>query len=334
MSLPIIGITMGDPVGIGPEIIVKALSKKDIYGLCRPLVIGDETALHIATHIVQSSVTIRTTQDTLTDKYQFGCINLYRVSQIPSDRLKFGKPTRESSTGMATYIKEAVDLALGGNISALVTSPINKQAMNLAGFSYSGHTEFLAALTGAKDYAMMFVSPSIKVVLVTVHCALCAVSNGLTAEIILSKIRMANGALRDLFGVQHPKVAVAALNPHGGEGGLFGDEEEKIIRPAIQQASKMGIDVVGPLPSDSLFHKAAKGIYDVVVCMYHDQALIPVKLLHFSQATNITLGLPIIRTSVDHGTAYDIAGRGMADQSSLIYAIKLAVQMVHAKAQR
>ncbi len=332
MSLPIIGITMGDPVGIGPEIIVKALSKRHIYGFCRPLVIGDGTALHIATNIVRSSVTIHVTQDTLKDQYQFGCINLYKVSQIPSDRLKFGRPTRESSTSMVTYIKEAVHLALEGNISALVTSPINKEAMNMAGFSYSGHTEFLAALTGAKDYAMMFASPSIKVVLVTAHCALCAVSSGLTAEIILSKIRMANNAMKDLFGIQRPKIAVAALNPHGGEGGLFGDEEEKIIMPAVQQASKIGMDVIGPLPSDSLFHKAAKGIYDVAVCMYHDQALIPIKLLHFSQAANITVGLPIIRTSVDHGTAYDIAGKGVADPSSLVYAIKLAVQMVHAKA--
>jgi len=327
MNLPLIGITMGDPVGIGPEIIIKALSKPDIYHMCRPLIIGDETALDIALDILDSHLKIRVTEDMGREKYQPGWINLYRVSQISPEGLSFGQPTGESSRYMVTYIKEGTRLALEGKISALVTCAINKEAMNLAGFGYSGHTELLAALTGAKQYAMMFVSPSLRVVLVTIHCALCEVVKRLTAHTILLKIKITHQALRDYFGIKDPKIAVAALNPHGGEGGLFGKEEERVITPAIQKAKKMGIHAIGPLPPDSLFHQAIKGIYDVVVCMYHDQGLIPIKLLHFFEAVNVTLGLPIIRTSVAHGTAYDIAGKGIANPSSLISAIRLATKM-------
>ena len=331
MGLPLIGITMGDPVGIGPEIIIKALSKQDIHHMCQPLIIGDETALNMAINILGSHLKIRVTEDIGGEKYEPEWINLYRVSRISPEHLSFGQPTGESSRYMVTYIKEGTRLALEGKISALVTCPINKEAMNLAGFGYSGHTELLAELTGAREYAMMFVSPSLRVVLVTIHCALCEVVKRLTAKAILSKIKITHQALKDYFRIKNPKIAVAALNPHGGEGGLFGKEEERIIRPAIQQANKMGIDTIGPLPSDSLFHQAIKGIYDVVVCMYHDQGLIPIKLLHFFEAVNVTLGLPIIRTSVDHGTAYDIAGKGIANPSSLISAVRLATNMVYGK---
>jgi len=334
MSLPLIAITMGDPVGIGPEIIVKALSKQDIYHMCRPLIIGDETALNTAINILDSRLKIHLMEDIEVEKYGPERINLYKISRISPEHLSFGQPTQESSRYMMKYIKEGAHLALEGKISALVTCPINKEAMNLAGFSYGGHTELLAELTGAKEYAMMFVSPSLKVVLVTIHCALREVVKRLTANAILSKIKIAHQALKDYFGIKNPKIAVAGLNPHGGEEGLFGKEEERIIRPAIRQANKMGIHAIGPLPSDSLFYQAIEGIYDVVVCMYHDQGLIPIKLLHFFEAVNVTLGLPIIRTSVDHGTAYDIAGKGIANPSSLISAITLAANMATGKVRK
>lgn len=327
MDLPIIGVTMGDPVGIGPEIIVKALAHQDIYSLCRPLIIGDESALNLAINLIRSPVKISITEEAEKGRYGPECLNICSISGLPPDQLHFGQPTRESGTAMVRYIKEATRLALEGKISALVTAPINKLAMNLAGFRYSGHTELLAELTGVKDCVMMFASPSLKVALVTTHCALREVSSRLTVDSIISKIGIVNEALKACFGIKYPKMAVAALNPHAGEGGLFGPEEEEVIRPAIHLVKEMGMDTTGPLPSDTLFHQAVEGIYDVVVCMYHDQGLIPIKLLHFFEAVNVTLGLPVIRTSVDHGTAYDIAGKGIANPSSLISAMKLAANM-------
>ena len=209
-------------------------------------------------------------------------------------------------------------------MDAIVTAPINKEAINLAGFDYSGHTELLAELTNTKNFAMMLVGGVLRIVLVTTHIALKDVSKNLSAKKIYSKIKIAYHSLQNLWKIAKPKIAVCALNPHCGEGGLFGNEEETIITPAVNNAKKLGINAVGPLAADTLFVRAKDGEYDAVVCMYHDQGLIPLKMHSFGKGVNITLGLPIIRTSVDHGTAFNIAGKGIADEGSMIEAIRVA----------
>jgi 4-hydroxythreonine-4-phosphate dehydrogenase len=228
---------------------------------------------------------------------------------------------------MYAYIAEAVRLSVRGEVDAITTAPISKKALSDAGYSYPGHTELLAELTGTAHYVMMLAGEKLKVVPVTIHCALRDVFRLLTTEKIVTAISITHRTLQDYFRLPQPRIAVAALNPHAGEGGLFGNEEEKIIVPALEQAHALGIDAAGPLPPDTLFYHAAAGRYDAVVCMYHDQALIPLKLLHFDEAVNVTLGLPIIRTSVDHGTAYDIAGTGRANPASLSNALKMASMM-------
>jgi len=229
---------------------------------------------------------------------------------------------------MVKYIEEAVTRVFDGTIDAITTAPISKKALSEAGYSYPGHTELLAELTGSKEYVMMLAGERLKVALVTIHCSLRDVFHLLTAEKIVTTIRITHDALVKFFGEAHPKIAVAALNPHAGEEGLFGNEEKEIIKPAIMQAQQLGFTIEGPLPPDTLFYHAAQGKYSAVISMYHDQGLIPLKLLHFEDAVNITLGLPLIRTSVDHGTAYNIAGTGKANPLSLVNALKLAAGMV------
>jgi len=225
-----------------------------------------------------------------------------------------------------------VDMAVQGEIQGMVTGPISKVLMHQAGYPYDGHTQLIAHETNAKDYVMMLAGSKLRVVLVTIHCALKAVPELLDQEKVYKTIMITAKALREDLGFINPRLAVAALNPHAGEEGLFGSEEQEIISPAVSQARKQGIDVEGPFPADTLFNQAAAGRFEAVVAMYHDQGLIPLKLLHFSDAVNVTLGLPIIRTSVDHGTAYDIAGTGRADPSSLKAAIVMATEMVRNRA--
>lgn len=229
---------------------------------------------------------------------------------------------------MTEYIIEAVEAARAGDVEAAVTCPINKALMNLAGYHFEGHTQLIAHITGTEDYVMMLAGERLRVTLVTIHCPLRDVPAKITAENIYKTIMITYKALESDFGIKNPRIAVAALNPHAGESGLFGSEEKDIILPAMKRAAENGCNVTGPLPADTLYYWASSGRYDAVVSMYHDQGLIPLKLLHFSDAVNITLGLPIIRTSVDHGTAYDIAGQGRADPSSLTAAIRTAVTMV------
>jgi len=249
------------------------------------------------------------------------------VCSLEPDVLTPGIPKREGGTAMVDCIVTAVDLAKRKEISAVVTCPISKALMQKAGHAYEGHTQLIASLTHSKDYVMMLAGKKLRVVLVTIHCALKEVPSLLSKEKVLRTIRITARALERDFGISRPLLAVTALNPHAGEEGLFGAEEDQMIRPAIREAKAEGHRVEGPFPADSLFYRAAGGEFDAVVSMYHDQGLIPLKLLHFSDAVNITLGLPIIRTSVDHGTAYDIAGKDMADPRSLKAAIKMAVMM-------
>jgi 4-hydroxythreonine-4-phosphate dehydrogenase len=325
-SRPIIGITMGDPVGLGPEIILLALCNPAIYEVCKPLVLGDLRILTAAKQCTHSNLHIESVKDPDSGTYNFGSIDVLNLSEIDPNKISWGNPTVQTGKAMIHYIQVASDLAIQRRIAAMVTCPINKTAMQLAGFPYNGHTELLAERTKSDNYAMMFAGDRLRVVLATIHVPLRDVPSILSKQKILLTIKLTWQTLRERFGFKTPRIAVAGLNPHAGEGGMFGNEEKDIITPAIDQARNERIDVIGPEPPDTLFYHAAKGHYDVVVSMYHDQGLIPFKLMHFNNGVNITIGLPIIRTSVDHGTAYDIAGTGIADPGSLIAAINMAVQ--------
>jgi 4-hydroxythreonine-4-phosphate dehydrogenase len=323
---PLIGITMGDPAGIGPEVIFKALSDAKIFDLCRPVVFGDRGALNLYAG-KRRAPTIREITQPSEAQGQPGRIDLIAVCSLKREVLTPGSPRIEGGAAMVDCVVTAVDMARRQEISAVVTCPISKALMQQAGHLYEGHTQLIASLTGCRHYVMMLAGKKLRVALVTIHCALMDVPSLLNRERVFRTIRITARALEQDFGIPSPRLAVAALNPHAGEEGLFGREEEKIIGPAIRKARAEGHCVEGPFPADSLFYRAAGGEFDAVVAMYHDQGLIPLKLLHFSDAVNVTLGLPIVRTSVDHGTAYDIAGKDKADPSSLKAAIVMAVMM-------
>jgi 4-hydroxythreonine-4-phosphate dehydrogenase len=328
-DLPRIAITMGDPAGIGPEIIAKALLTPDVYEVCRPLILGDIGCLEIASKGI-GSLSFQPISNPSEITARQGLIEVMPLSDL-KDSVRPGRPTRDGGTAMVDYVLKAVELCTGRHVAAMVTCPISKGLMHQAGYQFEGHTELLAHLTGTKDYVMMLAGDRLKVSLVTIHCALAEVPKRLTSDLILKTIGITYRSLDRDFGIDKPRVAVAALNPHAGESGLFGMEDKTIIGPAVEAARHSGLPVEGPFPPDTIFYHASTGRYDAVVAMYHDQGLIPLKLLHFSDAVNITLGLPIIRTSVDHGTAYDIAGKGVADPSSLIAAIKMAARIVEAR---
>jgi 4-hydroxythreonine-4-phosphate dehydrogenase len=326
-SKPLIGITMGDPAGIGPEIIVKALSLAKIHGCCRPFVLGDSRLFEKTVSRLRVRLKVDNLKDLNRGQFSKNALNVLHIPIRDLDRLKPGVAGRPAGAAMLEAIHRGTELALKGEIAALVTAPIHKEALRLAGSPYPGHTELLADLSGKPDVRMMLVGGKLRVILVTTHAALSRVPQLITADKVLTTIRLADDVLKKSFGIRRPRIAVAGLNPHAGEGGLFGHEDREHIHPAVEQAKTGGIRAAGPLPPDSLFHQAYRGDYDVVVAMYHDQGLIPLKMLSFGNAVNITVGLPFIRTSVDHGTAYDIAGKGVADPSSLIAAIELAVKM-------
>ncbi len=313
MALPILGITLGDVCGIGPEISIKALSRPEIYQFCRPVVIGDYGALKRAADILNSEVPKQ--------------LDVISVTHLDKSDLIYGKPTKQVGKAAIAYIEKAVQLAKQKEIDGIVTCPVNKAVINQAGIPFTGHTELLAKLTNTKRYAMLLSGDKINVVLVTIHVPLKDVPRLVTTEKILDIIDLAQQFFKEKMGISAPRLAASGLNPHAGEGGLIGKEDEEIIAPAVKEAKKKGFNAEGPLPPDAVFYFAKEGKYDVVICMYHDQCLIPFKLLHFRDGVNITMGLPIIRTSVDHGTAYDIAGKGIADPSSLIAAIKMATKM-------
>ena len=254
-------------------------------------------------------------------------IPVVQLSSLSADTLLWGKPNRSTASAMVNYITKGVEYIQQGWLDGIATCPISKEALNDAGYNFPGHTEMLADLTGSKDYAMMMAGSKLCVTLVTIHCPLSEVPPAISTERILRLIQTTDRALKVDFGIARPRIAVAGLNPHGGENQLFGSEEFQTIQPAVSLSCEEGIDVSGPFPPDTVFVKASQGEYDAVVCMYHDQGLIPFKLLHFNDGVNVTIGLPIVRTSVDHGTAYDIAGKGVADGDSLVEAVKLAAKI-------
>ena len=329
-DLPRITITMGDPAGIGPEVILKALLQADVYQVCRPIVVGDINVLKMVSKKLGplSFHTIETPSEVAGSP---GLVDVISVSNLKRDSFVPGRPTVPGGKAMVDYIIKAVNFNKDGQVSAMVTCPISKELMHKAGYRFDGHTELLANLTNTRDYGMMLANESLRVSLVTIHCALKEVPQRLNKGLILKTIRLTYRALEEDFAIKRPHVAVAGLNPHAGEAGLFGLEDKEIIQPAVDEAKTEGLLVDGPFPADTIFYHAINGKFDAVVAMYHDQGLIPVKLLNFSDSVNITLGLPIVRTSVDHGTAYDIAGKGVADPSSLIAAIRMAVKIASAR---
>jgi 4-hydroxythreonine-4-phosphate dehydrogenase len=331
---PLLAVTMGDTTGIGPEIIVKALADEGLYEVCRPLIIGDYPALVRAREICRPDLQIHETADPAGGTFRPGTLDILVLSRLGADSLGYGRPTPAGGAAMVGYILRAVDLALAGEVAAVVTAPISKAAMHLGGYHYPGHTELLAQRCQAPEFAMMLAGGAFRVVLATIHCPLREVPQRLNQADLVRLLSLTHRSLISDFGISRPCLGVAALNPHAGEGGLFGDEEAQVIVPAITAARGQGLEVAGPLPGDTIFVRHQRGEFDAVVVMYHDQGLIPLKLLHFGDAVNVTLGLPIIRTSVDHGTAYDLAGTGHADPGSLKAALHLAIHMARARAAR
>ncbi|MBU5635323.1 4-hydroxythreonine-4-phosphate dehydrogenase PdxA [Geomonas sp. Red69] len=318
---------MGDPSGIGPEIIAAALADPAVTKLCRPLVLGDRAAIERGIAVAGVDLTVVSAPDLVPPADPLpGTLYLRELSTLAPEEMVFGKPGPAGGDACYRYICEAATLCMDGVAAAMATAPINKESLNSAGHRFPGHTELLAELTGGQEVVMMLAGDRLRVTLVTIHEALSRVPELVTFERVLSTIRITHDSLSRWF-CKSPRLAVLALNPHCGEGGMFGDEESSIIAPAVAAAREEGIDAVGPLSADTLFHFAAQGGYDAVVCMYHDQGLIPLKLLHFDDGVNVTLGLPIIRTSVDHGTAYDLAGTGKASPASMKAALVMASQM-------
>ncbi|MFA1820032.1 4-hydroxythreonine-4-phosphate dehydrogenase PdxA [Virgibacillus oceani] len=326
---PIIGITMGDVAGIGPEIIIKALSNEKVYSLCHPIVIGDVSILEKHEKIINSGLGFHSIENVEEAKFIYGTIDCLDLNLFTDD-IEFGKISPRAGNAAYQYIYKAVDLTKKGEIQAICTAPLNKAALAKGGHSYPGHTEILADLTETSEYSMMLSSPNLKVIHLTTHVGIKEAIDLITPKRTETIIHLADRVLKSA-GNKKPKIAVCGINPHAGENGLFGEseEEEKLI-PAIERAQAEGIDVSGPHAADTLFFRAFRGEFDIVIACYHDQGHIPIKLLGLEEGVNITVGLNhgVIRTSVDHGTAFDIAGKNIADSRSMIAAIEAAVELV------
>ncbi len=324
---PVIALTMGDAAGVGPEVIVKALQSRHIYGVARPLVVGSSAIMQDAIDLVKSPVRLHSITDTTDITGEYGTIDLVDLQNIDREDFVTGKVCPVCGKAAMENIDEAVRLVLSGQARALVTAPINKEATKQAGYGEVGHLEYLASLTNTKEYATMLVSGQLRVVHLTTHYSLKDACGLVTRDNILARLRLTHDSFLD-WGISKPRIAVAALNPHGGESGLFGSEEIEEITPAVEEARSLSIDARGPFPADSVFNRAIAGEFDVVLAMYHDQGHIPVKVHGFEKSISIALGLPFVRTSVDHGTAFDIAGKGVADSQSMEEAIAVAAGLV------
>lgn len=337
---PVIGITMGDPAGIGPELSVRTLSTPDFYDKCQPIIVGDASCIEEAIEFLgfQHKLRVNAVTDCKEASFEYGTIDVYDMNLIDMNQKEFGKVDAMCGNAAFQYVKKVIELALNGEVDGTVTNALNKESMNLAGHDFAGHTEIYAEYTGSKNYSMMLAHHNMRVVHVSTHVSLREACDNVKKERVLDVIRLANQACQDL-GIQSPKIAVAGLNPHAGENGMFGREEIEEIQPAIDQALKEGILIPDkqPSPADTVFSKLEGELYDIVVCMYHDQGHIPLKLKGFVydknkdkwqavSGVNITLGLPIVRVSVDHGTGFDQAGKGTASPDSLMNAIDYAIQ--------
>ena len=327
---PILGITLGDATGCGPEIIVKALGDREIYETSRPVVIGDKKIMERAIKIVGTDLRCRVIAEPEQGGNDFGCIDIIDLDNLPVD-LPFATVDARAGKAAYEYVEKTVGYALQNRIHAVVTGPLHKEALNLGGYHFPGHTEILAHLAGTKDYAMMLTGGPLRVIHVSTHVALRKASDLVKKERVLRVIELADEAVR-MLGIAKPRIAVAGLNPHSGEGGLFGTEDTEEILPAVEIAKSNGLDVTGPIAPDTVFYRAAiKNHFDIVVVMYHDQGHIPLKVLGFETGVNITVGLPYIRTSVDHGTAFGKAGKGTADSRSMTESLLLGAKMARVK---
>jgi 4-phospho-D-threonate 3-dehydrogenase / 4-phospho-D-erythronate 3-dehydrogenase len=323
---PIIAITMGDAAGIGPEIIMKALASGAVHEFCNPLVVGDAGRLRLAGELTECRLRIDCVDTARAASFEHGQVACIDVGLVPAN-LPFGRVSPIAGEAAYRYIERAVRLVTDGQASAICTAPISKEALHAAGHRYPGHTELLAALTGTPEVSMMLVAPKLRVIHVTTHIGLLDAIERIDAPLVERVIGRAHEMLRRA-GIASPRIGVCGINPHAGEGGLFGRGEEALkIEPAIRNALARGWNVKGPLPADTLFFLAARGDYDIVVAMYHDQGHGPIKVLGLESGVNITVGLPVVRTSVDHGTAFDIAGKGIADERSLIEALRQAAEL-------
>jgi 4-hydroxythreonine-4-phosphate dehydrogenase len=322
---PRIGITIGDPAGIGPEVALKAASRPDVLAACLPVLIGDAAYLkHWASAFgLATPLALVPSGETISPHAETPLI--YDLKNLPA-ALALGREQAVAGRSAGEYIEAAVQLCLAGQLEAITTAPINKKALHLGGYEFPGHTEMLAHLTGTKEFAMSFIAPNLRVALLTTHLPLAAVSAHVKKDSLTALIQLVQREMMR-FGLERPRIAVAALNPHGGEAGLFGTEEAAEMTPAIAVCRAEGVDVSGPHSGDTIFLRAARGEFDIVISCYHDQGLIPIKCFSFGEAVNVTLGLPFIRTSVDHGTGFDIAGQGKADPASMVAAIQLAAQL-------
>ena len=334
---PILAITMGDPAGIGPEITIRALNRPETYEKCRPLVTGDAQILCQAVRLLGFTLQVNPIAQVKDAKFEYGTIDVIDIPVIDYQTFRFGQVQAQCGNAAFQYIKQAIELAMANEVDGTVTAPLNKEALNLAGHHYDGHTEIYATFTNTKKYAMMLADENIRVIHVSTHVPLRKACDLVKKARVIECVELIDDACRQ-FGIQQPLIGVAGLNPHSSENGMFGYEEAQEIIPAIEELKARGFHVDGPVPPDSVFAKAKCGKYDGVVAMYHDQGHIPLKVCAFNwnketgqmesaSGVNITLGLPIIRVSVDHGTAFDVAGKGIANDSAMTLSIDYATRM-------
>ena len=338
---PILAITMGDPAGIGPEIIVRALNHRETYEQCRPIVTGDAAIMRQAVQLLGYDLQVNAVNNVADARFQYGTIDVYDLQCVDLSTFEFGKVQPQCGNAAFQYIKKAIELAMAGEVDGTVTAPLNKEALNLAGHHYDGHTEIYATFTHTKKYAMMLADENIRVIHVSTHVPLRKACDLVKKERIIEVTELIHDACLQ-FGIEHPRIGIAGLNPHSSENGMFGWEEAQEIIPAVEELKARGFDVDGPVPPDSIFAKAKCGKYDGCVAMYHDQGHIPLKVCAFNwnketgkmesaKGVNITLGLPIIRVSVDHGTAFDVAGKGIASEDAMMLSIDYATRMAKYK---
>lgn len=341
MSLPKLAITMGDPAGIGPEICARSLNHKEVYDLCRPLIVGDAKILQKAIELLGLDLQVNAIGDVKDAKFEYGTADIFDMNLIDLKTFQWGEVQVQCGNAAFQYVKKAIELAMAREVDGTCTAPLNKEAIHLAGHNYDGHTEIYATFTGTKKYAMLLADGPLRVIHVSTHVSLREACDRCKKERIIAVTELISDACRQ-FGIENPKIGIAGLNPHCSENGLFGWEEAQEIIPAVEELKARGFNVEGPIPPDSIFAKAKSGKYDGVVAQYHDQGHIPLKVLGFNwdpqtgkmlpqRGVNITLGLPIIRVSVDHGTAFDVAGKGIAAEDALLSSIDYAARMAEFK---
>ena len=323
---PFVAITMGDPAGIGPEVTAKALMDQRVYDKCRPVVIGDQAAMDEAHRLIGATASTHLAHSLEEVWGRPGTVDVLELENLDYGDIVVGQVSAAAGRASVEWVLKAGDLARSGQVQAIVTAPINKEASSLAGYKDIGHMELLQRQSGASDVATMLMAGTLRVVHLTTHRALRAACDHVTKANVLAKLVLTHESFNQ-WGFSSPRIGVAALNPHASDGGLLGDEEEKEIAPAVEKARSLGIEAIGPVPADTVFNEAISGRYDVVLAMYHDQGHIPIKVHNWAKSTGVNLGLPFIRTSVDHGTAFDIAGQGVADHESMLEAIRVAVDL-------